>query len=224
MRPSSCGIVETIGHVDQHGGIGSNHLVAVRDARWNQQLPSPQRADVQRVANTEGGRFGAQIHQHHLQHALQRHPTVGLVAMEVKRLDRAGIAERRRNLRGLFRKSQPGDLVPCARSRGNSRDRPAKPDRDGSGRPRSDLSSPAPGSLCRYPSRRWVLPTAWPIVPGPPVRAPRNSYAVCSGKFRRRARRLVSATRFPARSSESNVPASVHQPSRCAYVIVPSRM
>ena len=35
---------------------------------------------------------------------------------------------------------------------------------------------------------------------------------------------LLPATKFPARSNESNVPASVHQPSRCAYVMVPSRM
>src|SRR5262249_16644316 len=34
----------------------------------------------------------------------------------------------------------------------------------------------------------------------------------------------VCATRFAARSSESNVPASVHQPSRYENVIEPSRM
>src|ERR1700733_1180406 len=49
------GVVETIRQVDQHGGIGSNHFITMCDARWNQQLPSPQRSDIQRVAGAEGG-------------------------------------------------------------------------------------------------------------------------------------------------------------------------
>src|ERR1700721_1498171 len=61
-------VVETIGQIDQHGGIGSNYLVTVRNSRRDQQLPSPQRSDVHSVADAKGIRVGTQVHQHHLQH------------------------------------------------------------------------------------------------------------------------------------------------------------
>ena len=40
------GIVETVGRVDQHGGPGSHHFVAVGDAGRDQNLPGPQAAYV----------------------------------------------------------------------------------------------------------------------------------------------------------------------------------
>src|ERR1700674_5395609 len=55
-------IVEMIRQIDQHGGIGSNYFVTVRDARRDQQLPSPQRAYIKSVADAEGIRVGTQVH------------------------------------------------------------------------------------------------------------------------------------------------------------------
>src|SRR5579863_10326006 len=44
------GVVEAVGHVDEHGRLAADHLVSMRDSRRNQDLPRPQRAGVNRVA------------------------------------------------------------------------------------------------------------------------------------------------------------------------------
>jgi hypothetical protein len=97
-------VVQTIGHVYEHRGRLADHLVAMSDPRRDQDLPWAQRTCVQRIFHAEGGRVRAQIHQRHLEHPLRRDPQIGLVLMEVKRLDGAGIAQRRGDLRGLGRK------------------------------------------------------------------------------------------------------------------------
>ncbi len=102
MRPSSCGLYKRLVTYTSIAGALADHLVAISPiSRRYQDLPRAQRAGIQRIFHAERGRFRAQIHQRHLEHALRRDPQIGLMQMEVEGLDGAGIAQRRGDLRGL---------------------------------------------------------------------------------------------------------------------------
>ena len=55
-----------------------------------------------------------EIHQSHLQHSSDRHPTIGLAQVIVERLDRSGITERGRNLAGFGGKTGGKTLAEAA--------------------------------------------------------------------------------------------------------------
>src|ERR1019366_1677629 len=97
------GVVEPVGGVDQHGRSHAEDFVAVRDAGRNQNLPWPEVARVDGVAVSPGGRFGAEIGEHDLEHVHGGRPAIRLVAMEVESLNDAGIIERGGDLGGFFR-------------------------------------------------------------------------------------------------------------------------
>src|SRR5579863_7455532 len=97
-------IVEAVGHIHQDGGLGADHFVAMSDPRRYQNLPRAQGAEVQGVASAISRRMLAKVNERDLERTCHRNPEIGLMAMEMKRLDGAGIAERSRNLSGFRRK------------------------------------------------------------------------------------------------------------------------
>src|ERR1700733_7580367 len=135
--------------------------------------------------------------------------------MEVERLNRAGIAERGRNLRRLFRKacrktlSQARDLEKITAIVGPNRIRmdPHAGDQILGVRRENHFADALLAAGCCQPQSR--LFRGWML-------ARRRTHTPRAPAISAFALRLVSATRFPARSNESKVPASVHQPSKCA--------
>ena len=95
------GIVEAVSGVNQHCRTGADHLVAVRHAGRNQNLPGAETAHIERIAAAKGLRFRAQIDEHNLKHSHCRSPAIGLVAVMVKGLDDTRIVERSGDLGGL---------------------------------------------------------------------------------------------------------------------------
>ncbi len=98
------GVVEMIRHVDEDGGVDADHFVTVRDTGRDQQLPGTKMAEIESVTASMRRRARAQVDKSDLQHARHRRPVVGLVFMDVKRLDGARIAHRRGNLSAGCRK------------------------------------------------------------------------------------------------------------------------
>lgn len=149
-----------------------------------------------------------QVDQRHLEHALRRHPEVGLVAVKMKGLDRARVGERART------PASPVGSAPPARCQGvrfreSSRGHPggwpaAPPARRESGPPKAGRPDDRTEALLigrRLDGRQ----------SGGDLRFAHQCESAVTGAA---AGFCESATRFAARRSDSNVPASVHQPSR----------
>ena len=66
------GVIELIGDIDQHGGIDADDLVAMTDARGNNQLPGPKRSEVERVAGAESGRIDTEVDERTVDVNVQR--------------------------------------------------------------------------------------------------------------------------------------------------------
>jgi len=198
------GVVNAVGDVDEQGGLVADDLIAVADAGGDEDLPGAEGANVEGVAAAEGGGVRAKVDEGDLEHTGGGGPVVGLEAMDVEGFDGSGQGEGGGDLGGFGREASDAALADARNFEKVAA--VVGPEDTGDHFHAGD-------ELVGVGLEDNAADAALFV----------GGEAVFDGNAHAWWPR-VAATRLLARRRDPKVPASVHQPSRGAKVMVPSAM
>ena len=95
------GVVKAVGGIDQRARGRADDFVTMSNAGRDEDPPGPLFPNIEGVFGAEGGGIEPHVDEGYLEHAGDGRPEIGLVPVEVERLDDAGVAYNGRNLSSL---------------------------------------------------------------------------------------------------------------------------